>query len=116
MATGGGGKIPQVDAEGRESFVADEQGREVVSALDDASLREIASVSGGEYLSATSSPTPLEELYDLRISRIEGRELDGAIEYVPHDRYQWFLVAALACMVVEGALRERKRIRGGGAS
>lgn len=116
MATEAGGKIPQVDEAGRETFVSDDEGREVVSALSDASLREIAGVTGGEYLAATSSPTPLEELYDLRIARIEGRELEGAVEYVPHDRFQWFLVAAFACMVVEGALRERRRARGGRAT
>jgi Ca-activated chloride channel homolog len=116
MATESGGKIPRIDESGREGFVSDEQGREVVSALNDASLREIASVSGGEYLAGTSSPTPLEELYDLRISRIEGREIEGSIEYVPHDRFQWFLVAAFACMVVEGAMRERRKTRAGGRS
>ena len=115
MATEAGGKIPQADASGRESFVKDEDGREVVSSLSDATLREIAKAAGGEYLAATQSAVPLEELYLQRINRLEGRELEGGIEYVPHDRYQWFGAVALAAMVLEGALRERRKPRGGRA-
>ncbi len=114
MGTESGGKIPQVDANGRESFVTDEDGREVVSSLRDASLREIARAAGGEYIAAGQSAVPLEELYEQRINRLEGRELDGGLEYVPHDRYQWFGALALACMVIEGALRERRKPRSGG--
>lgn len=111
MASDGGGKIPQVDAEGRESFVTDEAGQEVVSALSGDTLAEIAHASGGEYVAATRSATPLEELYIARINRLEGRDLDGGVEYVPHDRYQWFLAAAVVCMLVEAGLRERRRTR-----
>lgn len=111
MATEAGGKIPQVDANGRESFVKDEDGREVVSALSDSTLREIAEASGGEYIAASQSAIPLEEVYERRINRLEGRELEGGLEYVPHDRYQWFGVVALVCMIVEGTLRERRKPR-----
>jgi len=111
MASEGGGKIPQLDAEGRESFVKDEGGQEVVSALSGSTLAEIAHATGGEYVAATRSATPLEELYIARINRLEGRELDGGVEYVPHDRYQWFLAAAAACMLVEAGLRERRRVK-----
>jgi Ca-activated chloride channel family protein len=113
MATEAGGKIPQAGADGRESFVKDEDGREVVSSLSDGTLREIAKAADGEYLAATQSAVPLEELYLQRINRLEGRELEGGIEYVPHDRYQWFGAVALAAMVLEGALRERRKPRGG---
>lgn len=111
MGTEGGGKIPQVGPDGRESFVVDENGDEVVSALVGNTLAEMAKASGGEFLAATRSATPLEELYIARINRLEGRDLEGGVEYVPHDRYQWFLVAAAACMLVEAGLRERRRAR-----
>ena len=58
-------------------------------------------------LAATQSVTPLEELYHKRIAQIEGRELGSGEEHVPHDRFQWALVAALACMLIEVGLRER---------
>ncbi len=37
-----------------------------------------------------------------------GRQLFAGKERIPHDRYQWALVLAAACMVVELALRERR--------
>jgi Ca-activated chloride channel family protein len=111
MGTEGGGKIPQLGADGRESFVVDESGQEVISALVGDTLTQIAQASGGEYIAATRSATPLEELYIARINRLEGRDLEGGVEYLPHDRFQWFLGAAALCMFVEAGLRERKRKR-----
>jgi Ca-activated chloride channel family protein len=110
MGAEGGGKIPQVGADGRESFVTDENGQEVISELVGDTLEQIARASGGEYLAATRSATPLEELYIARINRLEGRDLEGGVEYLPHDRYQWFLGAAALCMLVEAGLRERRRV------
>lgn len=109
MGTEGGGKIPQVSSEGRESFVADEAGDEVISALVGDTLQAMAQASGGEYIAATRSATPLEELYIARINRLEGRDLEGGVEYLPHDRFQWFLGAAALCMLIEAGLRERRR-------
>lgn len=111
MGAEGGGKIPQIGADGRESFVTDEEGREVISALVGTTLEQIAQASGGEYLAATRSATPLEELYIARINRLEGRDLEGGVEYLPHDRFQWFLGAAALCMLIEAGLRERKRVK-----
>jgi Ca-activated chloride channel family protein len=109
MATEAGGKIPDVRPDGSERFVVDESGKEVVSQLGGESLAQIAAATGGDFLPATRSVTPLEEIYSQRISKLEGRELAGGVERVPHDRFQWFLVLALGCMLVEAGLRERKR-------
>jgi hypothetical protein len=81
----------------------------VISELVGDTLEQIARASGGEYLAATRSATPLEELYIARINRLEGRDLEGGVEYLPHDRYQWFLGLAALCMLVEAGLRERRR-------
>jgi Ca-activated chloride channel homolog len=107
MGTPEGGKIPVQRADGSEGFLTDGTGAEVVSALDGTTLTELAHATGGEYLAATQSVTPLEELYQKRIAQIEGRELGSGEEHVPHDRFQWALVAALACMLIEVGLRER---------
>ncbi|MBK7874541.1 MAG: VWA domain-containing protein [Planctomycetes bacterium] len=105
MGTQEGAKIPD---EGGRGFVKDETGREVVSALDGTSLAEIANLTGGAYLSVQNSPIPLEELFDKRIARLEGRDLVAGKERIPHDRFQWALVAALAFLLAEFALRERR--------
>jgi Ca-activated chloride channel family protein len=115
IGTEDGGKIPVLDARGRESFLIGPDGEEVVTRLAGESLRAIAERTGGAYLSAESSPTPLEDLYTSRISKLEGRELEGGKRRIPHDRYQWSLALALACMLVECGLRERhvRRTNGG---
>jgi len=104
MGTSGGGKIPLGGG-----FVRDETGQEVVSVLQGDTLRAIAETTGGEYLSAEASPFPLEELYGKRISKLDARDLWAGKVRVPHDRYQWPLVLALACMVTGFGMRERRR-------
>jgi len=104
MGTPEGGKIP----DGARGFVKDETGKEVVSKMDGASLQAIAAETDGDYLPADASAVPLQELYEKRISKLEGRELLAGKERIPHDRYQWPLVLAAACLVGEAALRERR--------
>jgi Ca-activated chloride channel family protein len=104
-----GGKIPVVDASGKQSFLADEEGKEVVTKLDRTSLMELARRTGGEFLAADESATPLEDLYRARITRIEGREITSGERRVPYDRFQWPLVAGIACLLGATALRARRR-------
>ena len=107
MGTADGGKIP----DGTRGYVRDKSGREVISSLDDTTLQAIADATGGAYVSATT-PLALERLYKHHISRMEGRAYRRGKERIPHDRFQWPLVLALACMVSEVALRERRPQRG----
>jgi Ca-activated chloride channel family protein len=109
MGTSGGGKIP----EGTTGFVRGPDAKEVVSRMDPESLGRIASAAGGDFATIEMSPVPLEELYEKRIAQLEGRELEGGQERIPHDRYQWPLAIAAACMLLELGLRERRALRGG---
>lgn len=109
MGTEAGGKIPLERPGGGETFLRDAQNQEVVSSMRGRGLEELAATTGGAYLSADASAAPLEELYDKRVSRLEARELQGGQEFVPHDRFQWFLGLAGACMSVAAGLRERRR-------
>jgi len=113
VGTQAGGKIPLV-RDGQAEFLRDPEGNEVVTRLEGESLRRLAEETGGAYLSAEASPTPLEELYRARISKLEGRDLEGGKRRIPHDRYQWALALGLACMLAEVGLRERRfSLRGG---
>jgi len=108
MGTEAGGKIPVERQGGGETFLRDANNQEVVSAMGGRGLEELASTTGGAYLSADSSAAPLEELYEKRISRLEAREVQGGQEFVPHDRFQWFLGVAAICMLGAAGLRERR--------
>ena len=111
IGTEGGGKIPMRSSDGREEFLVGPDGEEVVTRLDGTTLRRLAEVTGGEYLSVENSPTPLEDLYRARISRLEGRDLEGGRRRVPHDRFQWTLALAFLCMTLEVGLREKSKRR-----
>lgn len=103
MGTQLGGKIP----DGR-GFLRDEEGKEVVSALAGESLKQIAELTGGAYLSAEGAPFPLQEIYEKRIAKLETRELFAGKERIPHDRYQWPLVLGALCLLGASGLRERR--------
>lgn len=107
VGTAAGGKIPVRLGDGSEGFVVNPDGEEVVTRLDGTSLETLAEITGGEYYSTEESPTPLEDLYRERITRLDERSIEGDKEWVPHDRYQWTLGLALLCMLVEFGLRER---------
>lgn len=104
MGTMEGGKL----SDSNSGFERDEAGEEVVLALDESTLERIAELTGGAYLSASRSALPIEELYEKRMSRLETRALWAGRERIPHDRFQWPLVLALICMLIESSLRERK--------
>jgi len=114
VGTEAGGKIPIVEG-GVSSFLRDENGQEVVTRLERESLVALAEKTGGDFLSAEESPTALEDLYRARVSRIQGREIEGGERRVPYDRFQWPLALALACLVAEPVLRARARRTGGSA-
>ena len=109
IGTEGGGKIPVTTADGRTSFLRGPDGEEVVTRLDRASLAAIADATGGAFLTTSDSATPLEELYHKRIGRMDRRELEGGMERIPHDRYQWALVPAVVLWLLAGSLGERRR-------
>ncbi len=103
MGTAGGGKIP----DGERGFVRDERGEEVLSKLDSETLEAIASATRGAYVD-TTTPLALEKLHDRHIATLEGRAYEQGKEKIPHDRYQWPLVLALVCMLIEVSMPERR--------
>jgi len=96
-----GGKIPLAGA-GGETFLRDAAGRDVVTALDRASLAAIAAAGGGEYVDASSAgERALVDLYERAILPAARGRAEAGGELVPAERFQWPLALAL----VLGALQ-----------
>ncbi len=112
IGTEGGGKIPVRLRDGREGFLRGPDGEEVITRLDGSSLERLTELTGGAYLSVENSPTPLQDLFQARISQLEGRDLEEGQRRVPYDRFQWSLALALACMLLETGIRDRNAGRG----
>lgn len=83
-----GGKIPLVTEQG-ERFLLGPDGQEVVTRLEEQGLVELAALTDGEYTSTERSPTPLLELYEQRLDRLDRRDVEGGLELVPIQRAQW---------------------------
>jgi Ca-activated chloride channel family protein len=95
-----GSKITVLE-QGREQFLKDESGAEVVSAMDEAGLAAIAGASGGEFLRAESMALPLRQLHEMRIRPAVQRSYDAGEELGLTPRYQWLLLPLLLLLAWE---------------
>ncbi len=88
-------------------MIEDEQGKMVVTKLNEALLNDIASTTGGVYLRSTNSNFGLEdiiqELDNMSTSELTHRKFE---EY--DEEYMWFLAAALALLIVECLVLPRR--------
>ncbi len=107
MGTAEGANIPLYDPVGRLlGYKQDNRGQLVLSRLESSSLEALAASTGGRYFDA-SNPATLSNLITALDSLEQGslgeQQGDLAIE-----RFQWFLAAALACLLIAEALPERR--------
>ncbi|HKE00998.1 MAG TPA: VWA domain-containing protein [Planctomycetota bacterium] len=106
-----GSKIAIADASGSQSFLKDPEGHEVVSQMDEAGLRRIASEAGGEFLRADAVPLPLVEVYDKRIRPMAKKAFEAQQRREAKQRFQWPLGLAVALWTLELAGTDRRRRR-----
>ncbi|MGJ8653327.1 MAG: vWA domain-containing protein [Opitutaceae bacterium] len=94
--------------QGEEEFIRDEQGQPVRSQLDEATLQQIAQLTGGTYsrLSAQS----LESLYASVISTLPREEREAELQEKPIERFQWAIATAIILLVLEILIRRRSNI------
>ena len=95
-----GSKIT-LDSSGKESFLKDDQGSEVVSALDSEGLRRLAESTGGEFLRTDVMALPLVQLKTKRLDPMVKRAFDEGEETVFRTRFQWALIPAMLLLVLE---------------
>jgi len=95
-----GSKIT-LDSSGKESFLKDDQGSEVVSALDSEGLRRLAESTGGEFLRTDVMALPLIQLKTKRLDPMVKRAFDEGEETVFRTRFQWALIPAMLLLVLE---------------
>lgn len=100
-----GTPIPVGDQGG--DFKKDRQGNVVVTQLDEATLQQIASETGGVYQRCSAGEDELKEVF-AAISGLEKGEL-GMKKFTQYEhRYQLFLFLALLLLVLEFLLTDRR--------
>lgn len=94
--------------EGQEEFVRDSSGQPVRSRLDETTLREISQLTGGSY--SRLAGQSLEMLYASVLSTLPREERESELQETRIERYQWVLLAAFICLVVETLIRRRRTV------
>ena len=108
VGTTSGELIPIRDAKGRTSFVKDEAGNTVKSRLNEALLQEIAKAGNGFYVPLAGAGI-IETLYERGLAPLPKREVESTPTQVYHERYQWFLGLALALILAEMLVSDRRK-------
>jgi Ca-activated chloride channel family protein len=105
-----GATIPLYDAAGNlTGYKTDVNGQVVQTRLDEATLQQMAEISGGQYFRATDGSelnALVAELGNLQTGRFESRETRTLIE-----RFQLFLLAAVVALLLAEIVPERRNIR-----
>ena len=110
------GELVPVDRQGRPGVMRDAAGQPVRSRLDEPMLRRLAAATGGAYATLGPSGRGLENLYRQHVAELPRRASAERTHKVWTERFQIPLGVAIACLLLEIALGERRRLRASGAA
>jgi len=103
-----GAPIPVYDRAGNmQGFRKDRNNNTVITKLDERILQEIAAAGNGQYVRANNTQAGLEFIFN-EISKLEKTEFDSKVFTEYEDRFQFLLAIALALMLIEFLIQERK--------
>jgi Ca-activated chloride channel family protein len=103
------GTLVQIpDGNGGTDYVRDDKGQVVKSKLNESLLQQIAAATGGFYLPLRGANT-IETLYDRGLAPMPKSEGKEKVVRHYHEQFHWPLLAAIALLLLEFLLPERKR-------
>lgn len=106
-----GAFIPVPGPRGRPTLLRDDEGELVRSSLDEPMLREIAARTGGAYEPLGATGEGLARLYARHLASLPRHAIAAREERIPHEQFQWPLGLAIALMLIEPWIGERRAIR-----
>jgi Ca-activated chloride channel family protein len=98
------------DDHGRIDTIKDDDGKPVISRLNENLLKDIAGATKGFYLPLRGTAT-MDTLYDLGLAPLPKSEKAVKSFQHYHERFQWPLAIAVALLIVEMFLPDRSRRR-----
>ncbi len=110
------GELVPVDRQGRPGVMTDAAGQPVRSRLDEPTLRRLAAATGGAYAALGPSGRGLETLYRQHLADLPRRASEERMHKVWTERFQIPLGIAIACLLLDVALGERRRLRARGSA
>jgi len=112
VGTGAGEPIPLRDEKGNvTAYKKDENGKVVVSRLDESMLEKISSLTGGKYYRATTGEEELQNIYGA-VSQMEKTEFQSKMYLTYVDRFQIPLGIALFLIILETIISDQAAVKG----
>ena len=107
IGTVAGDILRTTDANGNTDYVRDPDGNVVKSHLNERLLKQIAGATGGFYLPL--GPQTMDTIYERGIAPLPKTDSQQKLIRRYHEQYHWFLAAAIALLLLEMLLPDRKR-------
>ncbi len=102
-----GAPLPSPSANG--GFRKNQRGEVILSKLDETTLQKIALATEGSYVRSVTGDIDLKTIYKDQIKKhIAQKDLKSEHRKIWQERFQWFIFAALLCLVIETYLTGRK--------
>ena len=111
VGTPNGEMLRTTDVQGRTEFIKDGDGNAVKSRLNDTLLRDMAKETGGFYMLLSGAGT-VSTLYERGLAPLPKSDLSSQKIKRFHERYQWLLGLAIALLLAEMLVPERKGAKG----
>jgi len=109
VGTPNGGLIPERDDSGAITYQQDANGQEVVSKLDENTLRQVATLTGGAYEPLGQRGEGLDDIYSRYIAPLPKQNLEERREKIRFERFEWPLALAILFLVWEFMTNERAK-------
>ncbi|NJK93023.1 MAG: VWA domain-containing protein [Blastochloris sp.] len=109
VGTPAGDLIPDARGQGSNAFLRDNSGSFVKSRLDEGTLKQLASITGGSYHPLGQRGEGLEAILRENQHLMKELELKESMRKVPLEQFQWPLLAGLILLMAEMLLRESRR-------
>jgi Ca-activated chloride channel family protein len=109
VGTPAGDLIPERDDAGELVYLHDENGEIVKSRLDEATLRQIAQVTGGAYEPLGQRGEGLEEIYRRYIAPLPRHQIESRRQKIRFEQYEWPLGLSMLLLIASTLIGERTR-------
>jgi Ca-activated chloride channel family protein len=109
VGTSAGDRIPERDEAGQVGYHHDVSGAEVVSRLDEGTLRQIAEITGGAYAPLGQDGEGLDQIYDRYIAPLPKQNLEEKRQKIHIERFEWPLALAIFLLMGEFMITDRAR-------
>lgn len=113
IGTPAGELIPVREQDKPMEFLKDREGQVVKSRLNEDVLKQIALKTGGIYVRSAAGDFGIDTIYDTGIARLQRAEQEARLQKRYLERFQWPLGLALALLVVELFVTDRRRLVAG---